>query len=187
MLTSISKVAIRAGPSTGRLVAKAVVGRYGGGIIRSLSTKMADAGDADAGIAEAVVEAIAEALPTHNEAKLRGILKTYYKSNFNREVPETYFKNIVAQADENSDGVVECAELKRLLKRIGHDKLSDLEIEGCINELGGMDGNVPTPKLLDLLLHPEDGGDQMHPEAHPLHPLNPEHSQSAHPRTAGTF
>lgn len=109
------------------------------------------------------------------QAKLRSVLKQYYQANFNRESTDTYFRNIVKQADWNNDGVVEYTELKRLLKRIGHTSaMTDGEIEGCIQAFGGaVDKPVPVNQLLTLLLDPKAGYAASLPNNvdHPLHPL----------------
>ena len=136
------------------------------------STKMADATE-DVGMED--IADNADMLMDQGEAKLRSVLKQYYQSNFNRETTDTYFRNIVKQADWNGDGVVEYTELKRLLKRIGHTSaMTDDEVEGCIKAFGGaVDKPVPVNQLLKLLLDPEKGYAASLPNNadHPLHPL----------------
>lgn len=141
------------------LVPRATAARFTGAMF---STKMAEAADNSD-----MVE--------RGQVKLRSVLKQYYQANFNRESTDTYFRNIVHQADWNNDGVVEYTELKRLLKRIGHTSaMTDEEIEGCIQAFGGaVDKPVPVNQLLKLLLDPKTGYAASLPNnaEHPLHPL----------------
>lgn len=151
------------------LIPRAAAARFS---VSMFSTKMADAAD-DVGMEDAADNV--GMMMDQGEAKLRSVLKQYYQSNFNRETTDTYFRNIVKQADWNGDGVVEYTELKRLLKRIGHTSaMTDDEVEGCIQAFGGaVDKPVPVNQLLKLLLDPEKGYAASLPNNadHPLHPL----------------
>lgn len=86
--------------------------------------------------------------------KLRGILREYRKNNFSRELPSRVYKEVLAVADANHDGLITIDEWEKLLKNIHVDnKISHQElVEVARSEFGIQDEKTGIP-VEDVLKH----------------------------------